>query len=465
MIESFYLSKNSIREELSAFIDERFKIEGELYYDLQIKPIFDILDDKIAFYFEYPYVEKYYRDSFYSFFSKKHKSYEKNCIRISIFKDQIKEDDFINFTDNYLLQENFLGYITIRPTTYRIIGHSFISPKALKVNGFVCCLSTEEVLINGNKLSISGFPYISQDNESITCSESTILCLIDYFSHKYSEYSLLLPSYISKILSKHSPERQLPSKGLPTDNISFVLKKIGFGTVVYSNDKKSKNVFSKRNFREILFAYIESGIPIIAMLSSKQHHHAVLVIGRKNINKDIKISHSLFKKKKCRPISDALNKVLIMDDNQPPYKLVNYKSPIYDIESKNYYKFKAIIVPLYPKIHLEAYQFKTIFFDVLDILHKNLDITLVPKNKKFILRYYVTSCKSYKHYISTSTHLSVQFKSLIIDTAMPRFIWVGEILLGDTIHLNQEVHSVLVLDSTESGKSGQLVFASKWILG
>ena len=43
---------------------------------------------------EYPYVEEYYRDSYYSFYSRKHKEYNRNCFRISFFKPVVTEENF-----------------------------------------------------------------------------------------------------------------------------------------------------------------------------------------------------------------------------------------------------------------------------------------------------------------------------------------------------------------------------------
>jgi hypothetical protein len=470
MITSLFLKKNEIKEYLILSIEKYFNVESEISYNKQLLPIINILSPDITFFFEYPYVEKYYRDSYYHFFSKKHKDYNRNSIRISFFNKCINDKTFLEADKEDFIQKNFYGYITIRPTTYKLIGHSFISPLALKTYDFVSCLSSEQVLISGHKLKIKGFPYISQDNESITCSESAIINLLDYFSHKYPEYQIILPSQVSRILSKHSPERQLPSKGLPTDNISYVLKKIGFGTVVYTNDSKSKKVFNKKVFREIMYAYIESGIPIIATLSTNISNHAVLVIGRKSIEQNVKLNNGFLSKKNYLTFSNAFNEVLIMDDNQPPYKLVSYDNPILinnqskpNKLKKSFYEFKSIIVPLYSKIHLDAYLFKITFFKILKILirnFKNEKINFIPVKSQYILRYYITSSRSYKNYISKANNLTFEFKTLIIDKAMPKFIWVGEIFKGNTIQVSQEVYSVLVLDATESGKSGHLIFAS-----
>ena len=93
------------------------------------------------------------------------------------------------------------------------------------------------------------------------------------------------------------------------------MKKLGFGTVVYSNDKE---IFKDDDFKELFFIYIESGIPTIATLSSKHSHHAVIVIGRMDVNKEF---HYPKKKKKFlnykyNSFSDVFKNILLMNQER-----------------------------------------------------------------------------------------------------------------------------------------------------
>ena len=56
---------------------------------INLQKYLKLLIDDISFYFEYPYVENIYRDNFYNYYATKHTSYERDCIRISIFKDVV----------------------------------------------------------------------------------------------------------------------------------------------------------------------------------------------------------------------------------------------------------------------------------------------------------------------------------------------------------------------------------------
>jgi hypothetical protein len=263
---SEYINKQEFLKETSITIEELYDIEKDKA-ETQIKNIVDKFIDEIIFIVEYPYIEKYYRDTYYYFFSKKHKEHERDSIRISFFKNGISIKDFINPGKKDTIENAFLGFITIRPTSVRIIGHSFLSPKILKENSFVVCLCRKKVLISGLELQIYGFPFCSQDNEAITCAESVLINLLDYFSCKFPEYQQLLPSKIHEILKNNSYERQLPTTGIDAINMSFVLKEIGFGTKLYS-----KKAYQDDVFKSLIYTYLESGIPIVVNLENENNN-------------------------------------------------------------------------------------------------------------------------------------------------------------------------------------------------
>lgn len=463
MITTALLIESEVRNIIPEYLRDIFGIETETV-EAQLFPVLDLLASDLVYFVEYPYIEKFYRDTYYYFYSKKHNECKRNSVRISIFKNAISEATF--FTPDNEAQKNFLGFLTLRPTTYRIIGHSFISPKALKKKDFVTCLCKKTVLVNGFKLNVTGFPYMAQDNETITCSEAALLNIMDYFGTRYPEYSTLLPSQIHKILNRHSYQRQLPSQGLPTENISFVLKKIGFGTKAYSLDDTGKDIYRKKDFKELLFTYIESGIPVIATMTSGDYHHAVIAIGRKSISDDIKFKKSL-KKKVClsseyHSFTEIFSEMLIMNDNHPPYELVNFEEPAVDINDKPY-KITSFIVPLYSKIHLEAYQFRRLFFEIIEQfrVHPSTEsFSFLPSDGNYIFRYYLASSKTYKNSLATSSGIPKDTKSLLIDLAMPKFVWIGEIIYGDTLHKLQTVNSIIVIDATESGLKKHLIFGT-----
>ena len=139
------------------------------------------------------YVDKQYRDSYYSYFSQKYTEYERNCLRLAFFEGKISQEQFADCT--YDLEKIFIGTVVLRPLEIGNIGQTLLNPKKLNVKGyFRTCVF--RVMVYGRKLNIEAFPYSSQDGETMTCAETVLFNLIYYYGTKYSEYRVLMPSEI-----------------------------------------------------------------------------------------------------------------------------------------------------------------------------------------------------------------------------------------------------------------------------
>lgn len=368
---------------------------------------------------EYPYIDTYYRDTYYSFYSKKHCSYSRYCFRISFFSNEVTEDNFYDID----LSEKFYGYMVLRPTMQRVIGYTFLSPKLFIQHNFVCCLCKKKVSIYGKKLIVVGFPFCGQDGEAVSCAETSLIMMMDYFSHKYNKYSQLLPSQILKILSRYSNERQLPTRGLPSEMLSYTLRKLGFGIRTYTRQYEDADcdVYSDEEFKRLLYIYIESGFPIAVCTDN----HTYLIIG-----------------KECK-LGEADIKLVTINDNDRPYSLVEFN---HDITS--------FIVPLYEKIYLDAEMIK--IDPVIESLESEFsDLKVKQDGMKYIYRYFLTTSRSYKDYIISSN--LKDSREHFVCMAMPHFIWVCEMIDVNQImdgNLGRSpVSNVLLFNATEGNTS------------
>lgn len=424
------------------------KLWFESFYDINnkktisntinaINQFVDELKDELKFLIEYPYVDRMYRDSYYHYFSSKTITYSRNCIRISLFKSEINED---NQFDIDIIKRNYLGFIVLRPTFPKIIGRNVINPTAFKVNNINICTLNVDSTANYLKIKSSGFPHSTQDTEMISCAETTLWSIVEYFSGRYSNYPPLLPSEIHNILSQFSFERQIPSKGLRAAQISFALKKIGFGVRIYS-----KNAFDSE-FESNLRVYIESGIPIVGVIQNPSIGHAVNIIGRKeyssanylaipieNIRGDLKV----------RDIANCETDIVLIDDNYPPYRVSSINNPTSYYTSPLWRNCNVtnFIVPLYPKIYMEAGEARKISKDLLSHLQ-------VYKNRDIAIRTFLTSSRSYKDYLLKLTDIDVSVKNILLSLSMPKFIWVTEVF-DDSEFLNRNCEGLIILDATE----------------
>lgn len=405
---------------------------------------------------ETPYVDRIYRDSFYLYYASKFGRYSRDCIKVSIFNEKIEAIDFRSPDSEQRLAGKYLGFFIVRPTEPDFLGRNVISPKAFLKPEFEYCSVYVNSTANGLKLKVQGFPHSSQDSETYSCAETTVWSLMEYFGTKYPDYRPVKPSQIHALLKNLVYERQIPTRGLTIYQISFVLKELGFGCRIYSASEYNQNFF------RILSSYVESGIPLAVGMDdfneneSRNIGHAVLVVGRKKMeagsftslspNKGLSEKQLLALKNSqidLYDFDDLPKEYVVIDDNQPPYQVVPAENPViyYSDHWKNV-KIKNFVVPLYPKIYLEAVEAKNFVKEFLIFGPAPLEMM-----QKVYMRFYLTSSRSFKHSLLKSNVVS-QLKDFIMERPMPKFVWITELASQDLV-MNEQRNGLIVIDATE----------------
>jgi hypothetical protein len=450
---------------LSEFISNYFKILSPSI-EFQINKLCNLLKEDLICYIEYPYVEKVFRDSFYNYYSTKHNTTIRNCARISFFEKSIDWDHFRNPKLFDKLQNAFYGYFTIRPTLKSVIGRSMISPSAFRENFSRYCLTETQVVVNGVRLNIKGFPHSSQDGDTLTCAETTIWSLMEYFGTKYPEYKPTLPSKIMRVLADFSFERQIPSTGLTSEQICYAIRKFDFGTRLYAlsegKDENSIEPFERNEFKRRFGYYIESGIPIIAAIENDNIGHAIIVMGHKIVDTNKlnpkKYQFDKIKSKvgtiKLYDFSDFIDEYVVVDDNMPPYNVVPFDNPTnnYNDPSFKGCKIKNFVAPLYHKIYLEAGGARECSISYLENFDHGLD------SNNIILKLFCISSRSFKVELNSRIGLSADATDILLSLTMPKFIWVG--LFTDFKRIkSSKANGFVVFDATETNYEDALIAA------
>ena len=441
-----FADKTNYLELVGKLFESKFKIEKKIVLD-DLDQLNNLMIDDVGIFIEFPYVDKHYRDSYYTYFSTKHHLYSRDSIRLSFFQGKIENNNFRINNEIDALKNNFLGFITLRPTRINTIGRSVISPRLYKSNDFICCLAKYNVLINGVKLDVYGFPYCTQDGETLSCAETTVLNIMEYFGVKYNNYTPTLPSKISNKLFERSFERLIPTNGLNTEDISYALKELGFATKIYHKDDFIKNTSHPFGFKEIVNSYIDSGIPIIATITNDYIGHAVIIIGHEILN-DKTISLNKSGIPQAEYYSDYIDKYLIIDDNVTPYQLVLFDEPTNILEYNHDESFKdctieSVIVPLYHKVYVDS----VLAHDLIrNILREKLLINL---SEPYIIKIFLTSSRSFKSETCINSEFDPDIKELIVSKKMPKFIWIAELYKDENCMLQNNVMTLIVIDATE----------------
>lgn len=416
--------------------------------------LLDALRSDLRAVVEYPYVDKVYRDSYYSYFASKSIPYPKNAIRVSLFEKDMQKEHFYSAEGKRWLQENFLGFFVLRPTpTTSIVGRSCIAPRALINGGIRACLTSLDVSVFNVKMKALGFPHSSQDGETITCAETSLWALVEYFSTRYPEYHPVLPSQIHSILAGMSVERQVPSRGLEISRLSFALKALGFAPRIYGIDEFEENVFM-----DLVDIYVESGIPILTSMSNSRRGgkvaHAFLTVGK--VNGDVIGRATELGSRGHYSVFDFPNarNLVVIDDNHPPYTVLDVEDNAKHFESIDDEwrgcQIDAIIVPLYPKIYLEAFEAREY---VVGLIKESLLFEGLANHLS--VRLYLASSRSYKNYMMMEGDEgpSDDIREAILSVEMPKFIWVAELYICDQHGYPDEseemAQGLLIIDATE----------------
>lgn len=454
---------------LAWLLEYGFGVAGE-YVDEILSKGFDVfmahLREDLAAYIEPIYVDKVYRDSYYAYYASKSDNMSKNCIRISFFEDndyQIK-DGVLDFSQYDYLRTQYRGFVVIRPTVINIIGRNAISPLIIKDNGFNICKTTIHATAGGFKFDVEAFPAASQDTETMTCAETTVWSMMEYFGNRYPEYTPLLPSNILSILKQTTIERQLPSNGLTEDNLSYIAKSCGFGSQLYHRD-----FFP--DFDNILSCYIESGIPVMVALSNKQYildelekgadpaslvsycGHAVMCIGHEHITDSLienTVSQNLDGLVDVLDYDDIKKRFVFVDDNFPPYKMDSLSEPTQRYAAMfgngqgwEYCKIDHFVAPLYRRVYLEPKVAKGYLRELITSMYLSQ-----IHGSEITMRVFLCSTRSYRDYVNLSS-MSEDMKRMLSNLVFPRFIWVAE--LSNRYCLKHGIaKGVILLDATES---------------
>jgi hypothetical protein len=420
---------------------------------LHIEKLLLQLRDDIWFVLEFPYVDSHYRDNYYAYYASKFKNVDRDCIRIHLFegpmitrtdllkKDTKPKDDPQTSEDFPVEKEQYLGFFIVRPLPQFPLGRSLISPKALKKNDFVCCLIRDKVSLVGHDFEVSGFPHVAQDTETHSCAESSLWSFTKYFGSKYSQYKSLLPSQIAKSLINVLDHRVLPSIGLTEKELARCLQDNEYQCLKYQvarNSNKSPAIF-------LLKTYIESGIPVLLFLSNNHDGHALLAIGHFGE----KLDYSIPCGKKWVDVSSFDKKLILIDDNMPPYQVADINAPTahYPNEKLKDLAIKSFIVPLPPHMFLACDKAFTLVGNILN----DPQVGLQRHKGRWLTRLLLTSSQSFKNFLVNDKKLDDELKGYILFLSLPKFIWICELYEESNI-LTEICSGLIIIDATGSNR-------------
>lgn len=286
-------------------------------------------------------------------------------------------------------QDAYLGSVVLRPTEVAPMGRTLLHPQAIHgFSGYVCEARFENNIL-GVPFSVNTFPHTMQDSDVTVCAHAVCWMIARYYSEKYSVYPERLTYDIAEAVRDVSLGRNIPSRGLTLGQVSEILTSIGFYPEIFVKGLYKEDEF----FYDILYSYIESGIPIVGAMRKKEH--AIAIVGHGKLKNTQAVLNSCNDQRfvNARKLVESL---VVHDDNRLPFNTVFRSAGNYCISDVD-----AFVVPLYEKMYLNAE-------NVLGFYPFLAQSTLLSiPEKQLISRIYMTSSRSYKRWLCRDDMISL----------------------------------------------------------
>ena len=361
---------------------------------------------------EYPYRDFDFSSVYSTFYSKKHMEVSKDCIRLHLFTSKELENKF------------YIGNIVVRDSRVSSMGRAILLPKYLmQVDISYTVMSLFKSHIMGKEFTIETFPWMSQDTDIAICAHVAVWSINNYYANKYPNYNLKSIAQIAEITPMYMG-RKTPSHGLNLLQISEMFSKIGFYPLVLQ-----KNQQNPEEFFQAVYSYIESGIPMVAAMTQKEH--AVAIVGHSKVNKE-KINKS---KDSIIHTGDYLEDLIISDDNEFPFSKISKSNNKYIFDDLDY-----VIVPLYEKMYINA----NIVYERAKAI---INSKILSIDEQVVVRVYITSARSLKREILNDNNMNSVLKSIILRLHTPQFIWCVDISTKDE-YFYEKTSAKIIIDST-----------------
>lgn len=290
---------------------------------------------------EHDYIDKDYRDTYARFYAKKFADYPSRTFRLHLFAKSITATQL---WDGHHLQESYIGSIIVRPTRASSIGRTLIDPaRCARISGEICTAPFDIHLL-GARLTIQAFPFMSQDADVTRCAHVACWSIFRYFSQQFRRCREVWPYELSELTSNYAFGRLIPSKGMAVAQVCEMFGNGGFAPEVYYRTNLERLHFGRNNFERLIYSCVESSIPLVASLQSKEH--ALTIIGH--------ISEYNAPPDGIDVQADCLRALIVHDDNEAPYQYLPVNPADRQFCHPNGYSLRdvsAIVVPLSDKNH------------------------------------------------------------------------------------------------------------------
>jgi hypothetical protein len=372
---------------------------------------------------EHGYVDKDYRSTFYGFYSKKGRSYRRNCVRLHFFDGSVKYDERRTdiLCDDGCPGDHYFGYIVLRPTMTATLGRSVLSPGIRVAARGRVIQSEHRVNVLGRTLAVWGFSSMAQPADIAVCAHVSCWAILRYYSERFPQCREYLMDDMARLASAFDPGGLVPSLGLSVWEAERVFQAAGCFPLVVAKSRtndEDKDPVEDEGFYEQLLAYLESGFPLFVEIRSRQH--AVVAVGyswrEQSVAPVRKLAHAW----------EQVEALLMVDDNRLPYRSVPPVPTPESVAAESYsgMEFDKFIVALPEKVHFPAAAVDALSFRLAAALKNRFE---VEERDVRIRRYFMTTISELRgHAREYESQMGNILVHLVMELDSAHYVWVVE---------------------------------------
>lgn len=287
------------------------------------------------------YMDRDYRSEYSAHYSTAFASYPDATHRLHFFRMQLTPAD-ISRVDGE--KHGYIGYVVVRPVATGPVCHAMLTPPPDMAEASRCAVR-ETVHLFGSILAVMGVPFAQQDAQLGACAHVTAWVCHRTASLRGDLDRRTLGQFATGVDASLSPHREVPSRGLTLGQMSDIIRRNGLSPLFYQpGDLPAPNLpwtqpppahnrsAVDTRLVAVMCRHLNSGFPLMVAAAD----HAFNIVGW---------------------IRDTTRTGWIRfvrhDDQRGPYLWVDDLSVDTDpATGHNYGTWKALIVPLPPKVWL-----------------------------------------------------------------------------------------------------------------
>jgi len=420
------------------------------------------------------YIDNHYLDDYAQYFVKCFTKYPRDCCRIHFFIDKkIEHDEFRrlliktpSMAKLKVLQENYLGYLVVRPLPDTFIAKACLKPypqffqnnRNLKI-----LLKEYKASLFGIPLHVSSIAFQEQDKVLSACATSALWSFYQAHGH------IGINNHPSAIAITKSAYPENPGADSPFPNVGLNLgmichsireNKLEARQIRIPNNEKRNNLL-----QEQVYAYLSADQPLILGVQVRRvdqseseddpnKFHAVTVLGFGL--EDVDASSLALQKDDIRTRAERISRLFVHDDRTGPYARLLKKDGDWLLEidrggvsegqkfTPEIYTPTNLVIGVYHKIRLHYPRIRLTCVSLMsrlqEAIKKKFENNQELKDKSDLLTWIVQSLEwdiklaevsKLKERLLLDGNI-ISDRTSVLSRSLPRFIWSAKTFIGDT---------------------------------